>query len=210
MNKPINVFNDAWARCDMLSATHAYLSKSTTKALNSDELLRAEWVARISALDLYIHELVAGLMVEIFIGNRPSTPAFNKFMLSNDAINRIMNASNQTEAGSIFDLEVRRQLGFVTYQGHESIADGIRLVSSVELWNSIASHYGATGTNHQKKAKEIKGQLSAIVSRRNQIAHEGDMQPTAPRTPWPIHKNDLEIVREFIKKLVLGIDAIVN
>lgn len=57
--KPIAYFESVWARCDELTAMHAYLANQLTPALRPDELLRAEWVARVSALDLYVHELVA-------------------------------------------------------------------------------------------------------------------------------------------------------
>ena len=45
-----------------------------------DELLQGgDGLARVSALDLYVHELVAQSMLQIFEGLRPSTPAFNTF-----------------------------------------------------------------------------------------------------------------------------------
>ncbi len=56
-----------------------YLEKNTSGVLQPDELLRAEWVARLSALDLYVHELVAQQMLEIFQGRRHVTPAFLRF-----------------------------------------------------------------------------------------------------------------------------------
>lgn len=69
--KPLAHFESVWARCSQISALHAYLAKNVSAVLSPDELLRAEWVARLSALDLYIHELVAQSMVETFEGVRP-------------------------------------------------------------------------------------------------------------------------------------------
>lgn len=192
----------------MLSVMYAYLSSATTKALHSEEILRAEWVARVAALDLYVHELVAQRMVEIFDGRRAATDAYKKFLLPNETLQRIRIAPTADDAISAFDLEVRRQLSFVTYQSHESIANGIRMISSVELWNGVAVHLGSPPATVAKKAKALRGQLSMIVERRNKIAHEGDMQPSAPRLPWPISQADMQTVSSFILEIVAAIDAI--
>ena len=61
--------------------------------MSVDELLRAEWVARVSALDLYVHELVAQSMVQIFEGIRNPCPGFYKFNCSSDTLLRIKNAA---------------------------------------------------------------------------------------------------------------------
>lgn len=209
MASPRNLFDDAWHRCDALSSIYAYLSNTTSKALNSDELLRAEWVARVAALDLYVHELIAQRMLEIFEGRRAATDAYNKFMLPNGTIGRIRDSVTPDGANAAFDLEVRRQLGLVTYQGHESIANGIRMISSIELWKGIAEHIGASPAEAVKKAKGMRAQLSMISERRNKIAHEGDMQPSAPRVPWPICQADLKTVSDFIFTVVEAIDVIV-
>jgi hypothetical protein len=208
MASPRDLFDDAWRRCDMLSVMYAYLSSTTTKALHSEEILRAEWVARVAALDLYVHELVSQRMVEIFDGRRAATDAYMKFLLPNETLQRIRVAPTADDAISAFDLEVRRQLSFVTYQSHESIANGIRMVSSVELWNGVAAHLGYPPATVAKKAKALRGQLSMIVERRNKIAHEGDMQPSAPRLPWPISQADMQTVSSFILEIVGAIDAI--
>lgn len=204
------VFDNAWARCDILAATHAFTSKQMTSVFESDEILRAEWVARISALDLYIHELISQGMLAIFEKTRTITPSFEKFSLPFKVSNSISdNLQNPTSASSIFDLEIRRQLGFQTFQNSKSLSDGIRLICTKELWKEIALHQGAAVKQLEINARALKLQLDILVDRRNKIAHEGDMQPLTPRCPWPISSNDLVTVRNFISKLVTSIDAIV-
>ncbi|WP_421416071.1 HEPN domain-containing protein [Serratia plymuthica] len=209
MSLPIDIFNNAWLRCDVHTVVYAYTSKNTTAAFDTDEILRAEWVARVSALDLYIHELVAQKMVDIFKGIRLSTKNYEKFMLPHKVVDDIRNAPTLAVAGEIFNLEVRRQLGFVTYQTENSIADGIRLVSQIELWRQVAIHFGAPTKNVDVKAKSLRNQLNSIVDRRNKIAHEGDMQPITPRQPWPISSQELITVKSFIESLVKAIDSLV-
>lgn len=186
----------------------AFLAANVAGALKPDELLRAEWVARVSALDLYVHELVAQRMLAIFEGRLAKTPAYNTFMLASDTVDRIRRAPTPTDASAAFDLEVRRQLGFMSFQYPDKIADGVRFCSSAELWNNVALHQGATQQTKVAKAKHIRRQLATIVDRRNKIAHEGDLQPkTLPISPWPISQMDILVVSTFIEHLVASIDA---
>jgi len=47
------------------------------------------------------------------------------------------------------------------------------------------------------------------VERRNKIVHEGDLQHSIPRTPWPITRPDVSYVVQFIWDLVRTIDMVV-
>jgi hypothetical protein len=180
-----------------------------TEALQPDELLRAEWTSRVSALDLYVHELVAQNLSRIFEGSRPTCPGFAKLLISSDALMRIQAATTPTDRSAAFDLEVRTKLSRVTYQYPDDIADGVRLISSCKLWNEVAIKLGATAATLSADTQSLKKRLSLIVDRRNKIVHEGDLQPTVPRTPWPINRPDVSDVAMFIDKIVAAIDAIV-
>ena len=68
------------------------------------------------------------------------------------------------------------------------IADAIRLVSDVKLWEEVAARLSRT-------AQDVKEQLNLIVERRNKIAHEADMDPTLPGRQWLI---DTTLVNEAI------------
>lgn len=207
---PLAHFEALWARCDMLSALHLYLANNVAPAAQPDEVLRAEWVARVSALDLYVHELVAQRMVAIFEGRLPATDAFNKFPLPAEIVDRIRNSPSLVEASAAFDLHVREALSRKTYQFPDDIADGIRLCSSVELWNEVALRVGATPATKAVVAKGLKTDLSIVVRRRNVIAHEGDLQRTPPREPWPISRSDLAAVRDQIERIVRAVDAVLT
>lgn len=205
---PITYFEDVWQRGNEIEALHTYLSGKLTAAMSVDELLRAEWVVRVSALDLYIRELVAQNMVMIFNGTRGGC-RFSKFHCSTDTLLRIKNAPTPAHASAAFDLEVRSKLGRITYQLPDDIADGVRMISQCELWNDIALAKGATPATKSEQAKALKRSLSLIVERRNKIVHEGDLQPTIPRTPWPISRIDVAYAANFIEDLVRTIEEIV-
>ena len=206
--QPIAYFDALWLRCAQLSAVHAYLANNVVGALQPEEILRAEWVSRLCALDLYIHELVAQRMVETFEGKRAPSQGYLRFQISSDTLHRIRSASSPADASAAFDLEVRERLSYLTYQDPERIAEGVRLFSAVELWNEVAVQLGATAATKVEEARSLKKQLSVVVRRRNQIAHEGDLQPGSPRLPWPISQADLKSVAELVEKVVKGVDAV--
>mgnify|MGYP000001550881 CR=1 FL=1 len=207
--KPIDYFNSVWARADLFAALHGYMSSGTTAALNPDELLRAEWVMRVSALDLYVHELIAEKLLEIFNGVRPVCPGFQKLQISSQTMLTLISHTSGRAGGAVFDLEIRDKLSRVTYQYPDDIADGIRLVSPIELWNTVAAHQGAVGGAIKTEAANLKISLKQIVGRRNKIVHEGDLQPGVPRNEWPIARADLIIVRSVIETTVRSIDAVI-
>lgn len=198
-----------WQRCDALAAIQAYLSANVASVLNPDELLRAEWVGRVSALDLFIHEIVAQHMLEQFRGTRSLSKGFQRFRVSLATLDRIRTASSSLDAEAAFDLDVRSQLSQLTFQHPDKIADGIRLVSNAELWNEIAAIRGAAQANRAQAAKLIRGNLAAIVDRRNKIAHEGDLGPSIPRTLNSISLSDLAAVRSIIVTIVNDIGSII-
>ena len=204
---PIAAFEDAWARCDQLSALHAYLAANVTAALRPEEILRAEWAARVSALDLYVHELVAQGIAEVFDGSRPQPAGFSKFQISSSSFLSI--TGNVPSLSNALDLEVRSKLERCTFQYPTDIAEGIRYISDIELWNEISLRDGSTEKEKVSHSKSLKNQLTQIVNRRNKIVHEADLQPGIPRTPWPISSNDAQIVKVFLERVVRHIDAIV-
>lgn len=201
-------FEAVWDRCAQLAALHAYLAKNVSSILPLDELLRAEWVARVSALDLYIHELVAQRMLATFERRRPPSPAYLRFQLSNETLDRIRAAATPSDASAAFDLEVRNQLTSHTYQDPDKIACAVRLCSEIELWNEVALNLGATPSTKVDEAKSLKKMLSLMVRRRNQIIHEGDVQPSPLREPWPINQADVAFVAAQIEMIVRAIDAV--
>jgi hypothetical protein len=206
---PKAYFDEVWQRCELFAALHGYMANRVTAALQPDELLRAEWASRVSALDLYVHELVAQNLLRIFEGYRPVCPGFARLQVSGDALMRIQAATSAANRSTAFDLEVRTQLSRDTFQYPDDIADAVRLISPCKLWNEVALKLGATTTTVTATTESLKKRLSLIVDRRNKIVHEGDLQPTVPRTPWPISKADVSEVAKFINEIVSAIDSIV-
>ncbi|HAX76365.1 MAG TPA: hypothetical protein DCY88_11125 [Cyanobacteria bacterium UBA11372] len=116
-------------------------------------------------------------------------------VISNSILNRLNNASWLED-------EVRERLSYQSFQQPDKIADAIRLISDKKLWDEVATKIG-------KPAKDVKQQLSAIVDRRNKIAHEADIDPTfGIGSRWPIDEILVNDAVNFIEQVVESIHQI--
>jgi hypothetical protein len=116
-------------------------------------------------------------------------------VISNSVLNRLNNASWLED-------EVRERLSYQSFQQPEKIADAIRLISDKKLWEEVAQTLG-------RSAKEVKQQLSAIVDRRNKIAHEADIDPTYNiGSRWYIDEILVSDAVNFVEQVVESIHQI--
>jgi hypothetical protein len=186
-------------RVRALGGLYTALSNLTTSALDATDLLRAQIVMAVSALDHYIHEVTRLGMLEVFNGSRPRNNAFLNFQVSMDAA---MTGLARGGGSSWFENEIRERHGYLAFQYPERIADAIRLFSSCELWISVASKLGLP-------VQDVKTRLRLIIERRNKIAHEADLDPSYPATRWPIHHADTKDAVDFIEKVCEAIHSVV-
>lgn len=125
----------------------------------------------------------------------PHTIASLLPVISNSILNQLNNASWLEE-------EVRERLSYQSFQQPDKIADAIRFISDKKLWDEVATKLG-------KSAKDVKQQLSAIVERRNKIAHEADIDPTfGIGSRWYIDKILVNDAVDFIEQVVESIHQI--
>ena len=88
--------------------------------------------------------------------------------------------------------------GWLSFQHPDKIANAIRLVSTVDLWQAVA-------LRRNEDVKATKAQLCAIVDRRNKIAHEADLDPGNPGERWPIDRPLVEEAIDFIESTIRAI-----
>ena len=202
MLNSIEYFRANIERANLLGGLHEALSHLTTSAIDSTDLLRAQIVLAVSALDYYIHEITRVGMLEVCAGARPKTNAFLRFQITMDSAMTGLACGGGT---SWFETEIREKHGYLSFQFPDKIADAIRLFSSCELWPSVASKLGIT-------VQDVKNRLTLIVDRRNKIAHEADLDPSYPGIPgtrWPISPADVASAIDFIEEVCEAIHAIV-
>lgn len=176
-----------------ISGLYTSIRGMTTSALDVSDLLRIQLVMGVSALDHYIHEVTRIGMLEIFSGRRASTPAFLRYDISLDSV---LQAVTPGSSGTWLDTEIRTRHGYLSFQQPDKIADAIRLISPVDLWNSLGSSLEDTPQN-------LKTRLRLIIDRRNKITHEADVDPTYPGSGvrWPINETLVKDSVDFVERL---------
>jgi hypothetical protein len=197
MLSAIEQFRENIARVRSLGGLTQALVSMTTSAIDASDILRAQYVLAVSALDYYVHEVTRLGMLEIFDGKRQPPPAFLRFRISLDCL-----SSGNVISRNDFDSEIRSQHGWIAFQHPDKLADAIRLFSDAKLWDCVSAEIGM-------KADKIKERLKLTVDRRNKIAHEADMDPTYPKARWPIAAADVNGVVEFLINVVEAIHVTV-
>ncbi len=188
--RPISTFSNAMSRAAQLGGLHSAVRTLTTVAIDPSDLLRAQIVLAISALDHLVHELTVAGMLEIYDGIRPSTPAYTKFQIP---LSSVHGASAQLSKGA-FESAIRERHSYLSFQRPEKIADAIRHFSSVGLWDEVAAGLS-------EDAASLKMDVNLAVDRRNKIAHEADIDPTYPGQRWPISESDASGVVTLINRV---------
>jgi hypothetical protein len=195
MFSSVELFRENIARVRNLGGLTQALVSLTTSAVDSSDILRAQYVLAVSALDHYVHELTRLGMLEIFDGKRIPPPGYLRFQVSLDCL-----ATGNIVSRDYFDSEIRTQHGYLAFQQPDKVAEAIRLIKEVKLWDRVGYRLGMD-------ASEIKQRLKLIVDRRNKIAHEADLDPTYPKARWPISAPDVENVVEFLVEVVEAIHS---
>jgi hypothetical protein len=178
-----------------LGAIHKALNAQTTGAIDLSDMLRAELVLGVSALDHFVHELVRLGMLEVYRGNRAQTPAFLRFTVSLESV--LQGIAAPGDEGWL-ENEIRTRHGRQSFQNANNIANAVRLISEVSLWEEVANRLGMS-------LQDVQSQLNLIVDRRNKIAHEADSDPTFPGSRWPIDDVLVDEAVDFIEQVIESI-----
>ncbi len=182
-----------------LLALYISLAAQTTPAIDLSDLLRAALVQIVSALDHYIHEAVREGMIDAYAGKRTPTQSFHVFPVPMQLL-VAATAATLTEA-QIGDA-IREVNSLRTFQRPTKIAEAVNHVATVRVWRRVAMRMHI-------RSGLIQTRLNLIIDRRNQIAHEADLDPSNPGIRWPITHQDASNAVDFIGTLVEAIDAVI-
>lgn len=200
MQGAIEQFRINVERARNLSTIYKAITAQVTGALDLSDILRTALVMTVSALDHYVHEIVRVGMLEAYGGQRPQTPAFRRFQVSLAGALQGLGAPGDSDW---LQSEIRTHHGYQSFQSPENIADGVRLISEVQLWNDVAARLGLD-------VKDVRDRLRLIVNRRNQIAHEADLDPSFPGRRWPVSETLVDGAIDFIEDLAEAIQVVVR
>lgn len=168
-----------------------------TLATQGEELLRAQIVMAVSALDSYLHDIVRIGLIQVFSGTRAISSASSSYEIPFSDMRNVISATTTADQLSIMEGAIIRINSKDSYQSPKSIEYAMSLLGVSSIWSNVAPSFGMT-------ADDVKTELGNIVRRRNQIAHESDLDPIS-LTKYPISKSDADHVVDFIDKLVNAI-----
>lgn len=172
-------------------------------------LPRSAVVACMSALDTYIHTVIYERIPNALRGN-PVPQALCDAMIS---VVKIKNGNEFREALPIFSIpdsltELTNRLriemlAFQSYQAPEKIVGAYKLLGREDIFNDVADLWPGPNST----AEDIKRRLIRYVNRRNQIAHEGDVEINGePRHIQPEYATDC---RDYTFSLVTRLDQVI-
>ncbi|AFD00726.1 hypothetical protein Mtc_1986 [Methanocella conradii HZ254] len=200
MQSALNQFQENITRVRSLGSLYKRIRNQTTSILDLSDILRAELVLGVSALDQYIHEITRIGMIEAYKNNRNQTDAFKKFDCS---LENIIQSHQDPSTITWLDNEIRKKHGWLAFEQPDKIADAIRLISDVKLWEEVSVLIN-------KNPQDTKDKLKEIVIRRNKIAHEADIDHSHPNTLWPIDEKYVDESINFIEQIVNAIHNVIK
>lgn len=195
-----------------IAASANALSNLVTAAVDFSDMYRAALVQGVSAFDYYIHDEVRARMLIIFAAAGGSWPgAYARFRVPLSSVREALLGSGVSGLRQGWlEEQIRDQHQTLSFQQPERVADAIRLVSDVRLWDSVASHMSIARQGNLTPDQVVKNRLKLIIDRRNLIAHEADLDPTPPRSRrYPMNRTTAEEALEFISQTAHAIAAVI-
>lgn len=164
------VFHKNIQQANELGALYAHLSNLVSIPEQFDDLLRSQIVNAVSAFDKLMHDVIRIGMVKIFENQRPST---SKYLSEVIAIQHLptLAATAVPPPAVRFEEIVREKLSTLSFQDPTKIADGLSYIwNEKQKWYQIALGLGMSDDDAKRKQK-------LIITRRNAIVHEADLDP---------------------------------
>jgi hypothetical protein len=177
MYKAVAVFDRTIAEARNLTVLYSYLTDTVKAPYAFDDLLRSQVVYAVSAFDKLMHDLIRISMVATFVGSRAPTSRYHIEPITIQFHTTLLAATIPPKE-FLFEQEIAKRLGHLSFQDPEKVAEGLSLVwDEKQKWAKIS---GKMGWN----ADDAKTKLKLIAGRRNAIVHETDMHPlTNAKTP---------------------------
>lgn len=206
MQKAFDQFDSNIKAVREMDTLHNHLVNELKLPNDLSDILRAQFVYAVSALDKLVHELVRVGMLEAFKNQRVKTSKFNGFSISLETYSKIQQVNEsmpdilQLETPEyFFEQEVIGKHKHLSFQEPDKIADALSFIwetDKINKWKIIASEFNSPSVSDDFVKKKLKN----IVSRRNRIVHEADIDfQTNKRSE--IDVVDVKDAVEFVYKL---------
>lgn len=187
----VETFDHAIARARQMVALFDALQALRPTESANDDALRSAYFLAVSSFDFLVHELAA-----VEAKHRFTNGARTKNIhLPMEVMTVVDDHARLSEAES----HIRQANSYRAFVDPGKLSEILGCYCA-EPWAKIAALVNAGILEGERKSMDdLKGRLKSIWKRRNQIAHEADVNPTlAGVTLWPIDKVDAELTINFI------------
>jgi hypothetical protein len=177
------------------------LAREDFSAERLHDLYRAAIVMSVSAMDAYFHAKVLRYVIAHSKSAEPSSALLKTRITVADFV-----AGNaKKRRNTALRAALGRIMSFQSYQSPENVASALSKIGVQDFWNGVSAKLG-------RSSEEIRGVLSDIVKRRNQIAHEGDLSQSkkARNKPRRIEPKLARDYLQFIEGLVHASEEHIN
>lgn len=185
-------------------------SRGRLDADNEDLLWmpRSSVVMSISALDAFVHSIICDRAPSLLeFGKTPDEllKLFASLLPVKDGkgFSQILEFINSHNPVERLTDRLRENLSFISYQAPEKIAQGFQLIGVPDIFSHVADIWQGPNSS----AEDIKRTLARYCKRRNQIAHEGDVETN--NNSRPISPKYAKDCHDFILALVYRMDRVV-
>jgi hypothetical protein len=203
MHRAIGRFGTNMESVRQLGVIHQAFEHQVTEAVSLDELLRAEIVLAVGALDCYVHDVVRIRMTETLPLASGESDSFLNFGVSLNFVKRVLRVASEADRAVLFEQEVRRLHSFKTFQRPDAISGALSLIGVQSIWTKV-------GTAMAMTAADVKTELDLVVDRRNRIAHEADIDPSAGFSlKFPIDFPTVKRAVSFLESLVKTMHTVI-
>lgn len=186
--------------CQELNAIYSYLVKNKVMTLETASVLRAEYVLIVSAFDFYLHQIVCRILIETFFSECHPIHCKDS-LIPMPVIQQVCRTHDESTQKELLLSAVKDRLSKDSFQSSKSVEYALGLIGVNHIWSSVSGTMGDT-------PERIKMQLDVIVHRRNQIAHEADIELTTGDYR-AIDAGTVNECKNFISKLVNSIDSLI-
>ena len=202
MSREKDFFDSQIAELSGLTSIYRHISQQGGFS-GAEHILRAEYSLIVSAFDNYLHGVVRRKLGDAFFSSE-SAPETLKLDMKIREFHTIIHETNAEERKQLFDSALRKRLAEDSFQSPQSVEYALGLIEVKNLWKKAASELGGNVT-----PQTVRNQLALIVHRRNQIAHESDIDPIS-LVPREIDIADVAECRNFLTKLVACADSLIE
>jgi hypothetical protein len=166
------------------------------------DLLRASLVMGVSAVDAFFHSKIVAYVVSCARQGAAMPGALKKATIS---VEEFVDGRRYRRRMTIVRKSIERTLGFQSLQQPNKIEEALAMIGVSGFWNGVAARL-------LWPQSAMKAELTKIVKRRNQIAHEGDLSQTRKyrNRPHDLAPAFVQSALDFLKEVTLRAEHEIN